>query len=215
MKSPRPAAKKPRGRPPEKTAAPKRKPAKTEGRGNRQYTDDFRVTALYALHLNGNNVSGTARKLGIPMPTLEKWAKGSRVPYLLRLEKEKSGDAVLAIQQSLWLLLSGVADPAAVFKAPLSQRATAFGILFDKLAMLAADPRKLDTGRSAEPAPAAGPALNYDFSALAPSERYTILRLLEKASRGRDESATVPGGLPLLPQDVLPGDGAEPGQPVQ
>lgn len=208
--------KKPASRPLPKSA---KKPLPADrylrSRCRKDYTDEFKVTALYALHLSGGNVNGTARRLGIPTPTLDSWAKGSRVPYLLKLQDEKRGDVARSIADNLWLLLAGIGDPSAVFKAPISQRATAFGILFDKLAMLVQDPRKVDTARVVESAPAAAAETKPDLSKLSFDEQYQLFRLLEKAgSHDGAAERTGPGELPGVPLSGVRGDGAEPGEPV-
>lgn len=42
------------------------------------YTADDRAFALRVLDMNGGNVARTAKELGIPRPTLDQWAKGTR-----------------------------------------------------------------------------------------------------------------------------------------
>ena len=42
----------------------------------REYTDDDRATALAYLEANKNNVNATARQIGIPVQTLQRWAAG-------------------------------------------------------------------------------------------------------------------------------------------
>ena len=55
----------------------------------RHYSDEQKATALAVLASNGGNVDRTARELGMPRKTLDRWAKGGVHPDVARSGQEK------------------------------------------------------------------------------------------------------------------------------
>ena len=164
------------------------------------------VNAVHAVHASGGNVAGTAKKLGIPNATLDQWVKGKRVPYLLQLKNDKEGSVIDAASYGVWLLLGGVLDPAAILRAPLSQRATAFGIVFDKLRVLQGLPGQYSASLNAN----ANLAEMLKHAKPEELDRFDSLltALSGRAESGRGESESglgpVPELVPSLPEGELP-----------
>ena len=104
--------------------------------GRRRFTDEYRVNAIFAVETNGGNVKRTAKELGIPRDTLRCWIKGRRVPSVVQEHHYRKESVLQSCENAVWLLLGGLADPAAILRAPLGQRATAFACVFDKWMIL-------------------------------------------------------------------------------
>lgn len=102
----------------------------------RRYSDDDRANALAALAANGGNVSRTARQLGIPVRTLAAWARGERHEEAAEMCQEKKGLLVDRLKEIAWRLAEAIDNPARLQRASLSQVATAFGIVTDKIRLL-------------------------------------------------------------------------------
>lgn len=96
---------------------------------------------MAALAANANNVSQTARQLGIPAKTLENWAKGTAHPEAAKNGEQKK--AALADQlEEVAERITG-AMPAKIKQAGLQQCAVSLGIAIEKMRLLREQPTSL------------------------------------------------------------------------
>lgn len=102
------------------------------------WSDEERAAALAALAANGGNVARTARQVGVPRTTLQKWAGGAVHPDVTKKGQEKRRDMAAALEAVAWQLLDAL--PAKVLEASLAQTATALGIAVDKARLLRHEP---------------------------------------------------------------------------
>lgn len=138
-------------------------------RPKRKYTEAFKAKALAALDANGGNVWRTAKEVGIPTTTLERWAKDQdAVPPDVREEKRKE----LAAELEGFVI--GLCNLRAKSLEGLNVRdtAVAIGIGVDKLLLLKGQPNQISRNESDG---------QHDLSKLSPAELRTIADLYAKA----------------------------------
>jgi transposase-like protein len=106
-----------------------------EPRTRRTYSAAERAAALAAYDDNGENLNGTARKLGIPVKTLGDWVKAREANTLdeetsaqLTIQK---GTIAEKLERNLHLMIDAAASK--IKKATLSQLHVSIGITSDKL----------------------------------------------------------------------------------
>jgi len=104
----------------------------------RRYSDRDRATALTALEANGGNVKRTARHLGIPRNTLQRWIDTGRPDDMGKLVEEQKGALADGIEDIVRALLN-VSDEK-VRRAGLLARVKAAAIAVDKMLLLRGQP---------------------------------------------------------------------------
>lgn len=112
----------------------------------RRYSDDDRAAARAALAANGGNVERTARELGIPRGTLQRWANGQRHPEAAASVSPKKGELADRLEAVAHALVDDLARPEKITGASLPQVATALGIAVDKMRLLREQPTAI-TGK--------------------------------------------------------------------
>ncbi len=105
-------------------------------RGNyRQYTDAEKAEALVALEANNGNVKGTARALGIPMQTLDKWSKDIGVNRdVPKIGDEKRIDFTQMLEAEINAALGAMMHKRT--DASYADMSRTIGIFIDKLELL-------------------------------------------------------------------------------
>lgn len=94
------------------------------------YSLDRKAEVLALVEANGGNVLQTARETGIAFQTIQYWqANASR---FTELRQEKLVDIGEKLEKTVHKLIDSVHDHD-LSATPLGQKATAFGIVFDKL----------------------------------------------------------------------------------
>lgn len=102
-------------------------------KGQRQYSEAEKATALAALDANGGNVNRTARQLGIPRKTLTLWAAGHVHPDVAASRQEKKKDLAAVLERLALRLANYCGRKATIEGSSLVQAATSLGIAVDKL----------------------------------------------------------------------------------
>lgn len=107
----------------------------------RRYTDEERASLIVMLQSEGYPTKlGALRKIakysGVPERTLQRWWKGDNNPPPDKLVAQKKGSMIDALESVAWKLVGSLDDDDAIADAPLQQRATAYGIVMDKLRLL-------------------------------------------------------------------------------
>jgi hypothetical protein len=124
-----------------KIASDKPKLSRT-GRKKRQYSDSQKAEYLAALDLNGGNVNGTAKQLGIPSKTLENWSLGkNQHPDVANMGGEKKEQLVDRMDKIVHQLLDVIPDK--IPEANLTQLSTAYGIMYDKIRLERGQPTSI------------------------------------------------------------------------
>lgn len=111
----------------------------------RRYSDEQRVNALAALAANNGNLHQTSRQIGIPVSTLECWAKKLRHPEAsvgADEKKKELSDAIEDVARSIADSLIGKLDDASFKDATVG-----FGILIDKMKLLRGEPTSINEQR--------------------------------------------------------------------
>lgn len=104
----------------------------------RQYSDNDKATALAALDANSGNLKLTARELGIPASTLQRWRDGQvndDVTVLRTYKKDELAERLVEIAHQLI-----DAAPDKVKGANLQQIFTSLGIAIEKIQLLEGEP---------------------------------------------------------------------------
>jgi len=99
----------------------------------RDYSPEFKAEALLLLKANDGNLSRTAAELNIPRKSLEVWTTQDDRYGELRQQTRASLDAKLDLTVHKYIdsiYAHNLED------TPLQQKATAFGIVFDKLQLV-------------------------------------------------------------------------------
>ncbi len=110
----------------------------------RDYPADKKAEALAAYEANDHNLKQTARLLNIPAPTLRYWLQDSD-RYKLEFKPQKSLDLAQKLENNAHNLADSIADHDLSI-VPLASKATALGIVIDKMQLL----RGLPTSINAE-----------------------------------------------------------------
>ena len=97
----------------------------------RHYSETEKATAVGLAVLEGQR--GASRATGIPVTTIHQWFNSPEYEQLRMQTRDQVAEKMWATIQ---LGLSAVADGLQNPKAPLRDKATAFGILYDKYALL-------------------------------------------------------------------------------
>jgi len=113
----------------------------------RKFTDEDKAKALVALAANNQNVSKTAKLLGIPRKTLSEWANGNHVASVTPEMLEKNASTLADKFEHIAEVLTGaMLDPVKIAKASLKDVSVSAGIAVDKRNLL----RSLPTSISAK-----------------------------------------------------------------
>lgn len=110
----------------------------------RRYSDEERAGAVAALSANEGNLTRTSEQLGIPISTLEGWAKGTRHPEVSAAAQGKKGPLADHLEEVAHLLIDAM--PGKIADATLDKIAIALGIAVDKIRLLRDLPTTI-TGR--------------------------------------------------------------------
>lgn len=103
----------------------------------RTYSSEEKAEALLAVEVNRGNVAAAALEVGIPVRTLNYWARGKGLhPEVASLVAEKRGPLADRLEQIAHLIAEGMDDPEKIAKAPLNQLSVALGVLIDKVRLL-------------------------------------------------------------------------------
>ena len=107
-------------------------------RAQAQYSNEFIGSALALLKANRGNVSGTAKQLNIPRPTLREWAMNHRrdSPEVRETQHLKEGTLDQKFEQIAHLYADRLTDPEMVLKATPHVAAVVSGIAVDKRQLL-------------------------------------------------------------------------------
>jgi hypothetical protein len=162
----------------------------------REYSDVERANGLAALAANGGNVAMTARQLGVPRQTLQRWIKPTDNEHVLRLRHEKKRDMADELERVAWLIIDSL--PSKIKKAPLSQASTSMGIAIDKFRLLRNEPTSIGTMTTDnEP-------LDIEWDLLTRDERDILRKAVERTKRRHADSGVPsgPDGLPGQPLEV-------------
>lgn len=112
-----------------------RRRAKTK----RRYSDEDRANALAALAANGGNLAQTARQLGIPRATLQRWLEGSAHPEAAANAAPKKAALADRLEELAGQLLDGVTLDKIAGSGP-KELLTSLGIAVDKMQLLRGQP---------------------------------------------------------------------------
>lgn len=107
----------------------------------RRYTDEERASLIVMLQSEGypdklGALKKVAEYAGIQPNVLRRWWQAKQNPPPNKLVAQKKEDMVAALERVVWKLLNSLSDADAIESAPLAQRATAYGIVQDKLNLL-------------------------------------------------------------------------------
>ena len=111
---------------------PKPKPRRAP---NTPYTEEEKAIALETVNACGGNVAEAARLTGIEESTVRWWTKGQGVApeTFADFAAKKQGAVAGKLRALLDRLADSLADEDAIAAATLQQRATTFGIVYDKI----------------------------------------------------------------------------------
>jgi hypothetical protein len=115
-----------------------------------RYCDDDKANALAALAANGGNIARTARDLGVPRQTLQKWANGRVPDVVLQKGQEKKRSLADKLEEVAHRLLGGVEGK--IDGAKLGELFTSIGIAVDKLMLLRNELTGINEQRQADAA---------------------------------------------------------------
>lgn len=104
----------------------------------REYTDTDVAAAISWYEASGNKLRETARKFGVPVPTLQKWVRRDRRPVdvsVVDTVKKELADMAEDFLRSLLPKMESCAEDA-----PLKDQAVAFGIVSEKMQLLRGKP---------------------------------------------------------------------------
>jgi transposase-like protein len=109
----------------------------------RRYTDDERATAVLFLESEGypdtpGALTRVAKRLGIPHPTLHRWATGKQNPPPSDLVQEKRPALIEMIRAEAYAILDDMKVTREL--ADYRELGTVFGIMLDKLQLLEGKP---------------------------------------------------------------------------
>lgn len=118
---------------------PKSKPktrvrSKYDAGNRRWYTDDERANFLAAVHACGGNCLEASRKTGVPVRTLDAWARGYRCPEALQLCQDKKGKLADAAEELAWLFAA--VAPERIDEASLKDLVQSFGTMVNMMRLL-------------------------------------------------------------------------------
>src|SRR6185369_5422822 len=117
----------------------------TQERGNlRPYADyslERKAEVLALVQANGGNIDRTAKETGIPHQTIRFWFANSHRFSNLQIQKEL--DLASKSESNAHLLANSIASHN-LDEASLSQKATAFGIMVDKMQLLRGQPTSIN-----------------------------------------------------------------------
>lgn len=129
----------------------------------KDYSAEFKYSALAALDLNGGNISATAVAYEVPYTTLYRWnqERKARGEEPSELVKRKRGNLAAKLEDKIHSVVESI-TPEVIRKATLSQRSVFIGIGLDKLRIL------LGQGLDPDPASELCRLLNLNRSQLPP-----------------------------------------------
>lgn len=104
-------------------------------RAYRSYTDEEKALALETVNACGGNIAEAARRLGLSREVVREWTKGHGVPLHVFADfaAKKPGIVAAKLQALADRLIDALADEDKIENARLSELATTFGIVFDKI----------------------------------------------------------------------------------
>jgi hypothetical protein len=108
----------------------------------RRYTDEDRSTALVVLAANGGNIERTARELGIPRTTLQRWDQGTAHPEAAANAAPKK-EALANLLEGLVYDALGVL-PGNLASANARQLMTIAAVAVDKMLLLRGLPTQIN-----------------------------------------------------------------------
>jgi transposase-like protein len=109
----------------------------------RHYDDKFRASAVVTLEAAGypeqkGALDRVASHLGVPAPTLHRWANGKNNPPPSELVNEKRQELSIELREVAYVLVKAI--PGKVDEASLQQVTTSLGIVIDKMQLLECKP---------------------------------------------------------------------------
>lgn len=109
----------------------------------RRYDDKFRAGAVVTLEAAGypeqkGALERVSKHLGVPAPTLHRWANGKNNPPPFDIVNEKKEELHIELEKVAYLLAGAMPDK--ILDANLQQVATSLGITIDKMQLLRGQP---------------------------------------------------------------------------
>lgn len=116
----------------------------------RTYTDEEKAAALEALNLCGGNYAETERAIGVPAETVRQWAKGASVSDAVFADyaAKKAGRATATVRALNARLAEALFDESKIESARYGELVTAYGVTFDKLRLMDAQPTQITESRN-------------------------------------------------------------------
>lgn len=111
----------------------------------KRYTPEERARAVLLAHELGS-AEAAGRKLGIPGPTVRRWASGARASDTLGLVREAKKAVVERLTESMMELRDALMGDLRGGKLSAGQKITAFGVMADKVIMLRRTDTRKDEG---------------------------------------------------------------------
>lgn len=106
-----------------------------------RYSEEQKAAALAAYKANDNNLSKTAREVGIPKGTLEYWARGADAnPVPPELQTRKNTELVDDLKLLARALVKTALAKAEAGDGNVQQVTTSLGIVLDKINMVLGEP---------------------------------------------------------------------------
>ena len=109
------------------------------------YSPEYKAEALAKIKANGGNVLRTANELGIPRQTLESWLLVS--DRFAELQQRKQSELASKYEANLHRLADNISETD-LTQVPFGSKATAIGILTDKMLLLRGQPTSISVDLS-------------------------------------------------------------------
>ncbi len=104
------------------------------------YSIARKAEVIELVNLNGGNVLQTARETGIPHQTIRVWLQTP--DRFTELQNRTQKELDVKLNKTVHKLIDSISDHD-LTDVPLSQKSTAFGIVFDKLQLLRGQPTSI------------------------------------------------------------------------
>ena len=115
----------------------------------RVYDDEEKASALETVNLCGGNIAEAARLSGVPEDTLRVWARGHCVSEAVFKDftAKKQGRMTAKLRALADRLADALASEEKIETARYGELSTTFGIVFDKIRLMDAEPTQISEYR--------------------------------------------------------------------
>ena len=115
--------------------------------GYQDYSADRKAEVLALVKANGGNVARVAKELNIAHQTIFNWLK--QADRYSHLERQKQSDLALKLENNAHMLADSIGDHDLTI-VPLASKATALGIMVDKMQLLRGQPTSINVSLDRE-----------------------------------------------------------------